>query len=118
MVGDHALDPCALVFGLTSHQVHRILQLVLEDPAEAFGGPRVDRVQRRVQPAADAEHLLEEALEEDCVAGFVSDLGGEEDALVLARGRVKERGQRVGDRLLADEEQGHGVLGDLLDPRR
>ena len=91
---------------------------MLEDPAEAFGGPRVDRVQRRVQPAADTQHLLEEALEEDCVAGLVSDLGGEEDALVLTRGRVKERGERVGDGLLADEEKGHGVLGDLLDPGR
>ena len=116
MIGDDALDPGALVLWLAADQVHRVAQLVLEDPSKAFGGLRRDGSQRCMDPAADAEHLLEEALEEHGVPGLVRDLCGEEDALVLGRGSVQQRRKRVGDRLLADEEQRHGVLHHVPNP--
>ncbi len=71
-----------------------------------------------MQPAAHSQHLIEEALKENRVAGFIRDLCGQKDALVLARRRMEQGSKGVGHGLLADEEQGHRVLGDLPDPFR
>ena len=63
------------------------------------GGERLlDRV------AADADHLLEEAVEEDRVADLVDLLGGEEVGLLLGRGGGDVGGEGVGDAVLAVEE--------------
>ena len=53
---------------------------------------------------AGADHFLEEAVEEDGVAGLVDLLGGEEVLLLLLRGGVDVGGEAVGDRVLAVEE--------------
>ena len=54
--------------------------------------------------ALDADDLLEEAVEEDGVAGLVDLLGGEEVLLLLLGGRLDIGGEAVGDRILAIEE--------------
>jgi hypothetical protein len=53
---------------------------------------------------AGADHLLEEAVEEDRVARLVDLLGSEEVLLLLLGGRVDVGGEPVGDRVLAVEE--------------
>ena len=54
--------------------------------------------------ALDADDLLEEAVEEDGVAGLVDLLGGEEVLLLLFRGGLDVGGEAVGDCVLAVEE--------------
>ena len=55
-------------------------------------------------PAADPDHLLEEAVEEERVADLVDLLGGEEVGLLLGRRGGDVGGERVGDPVLAVEE--------------
>ena len=53
---------------------------------------------------AGADHLAEEAVEEDGVAGLVDLLGGEEVLLFFLGRRVDVGGEVVGDGVLAEEE--------------
>jgi hypothetical protein len=93
--------------------VRRGLQLlghvleVGERLAVAPGQVRRRRLQRAADgPVADADDLLEEALEEDRVAGLVDLLRGEELLLLLERRGLDVRAERVGDGVLAVEEEG------------
>ena len=61
--------------------------------------------------AADPDHLLEEAVEEDRVADLVDLLGGEEVGHLLGRGGGDVGGEGVGDPVLA-------VIEHRVDPHR
>jgi hypothetical protein len=117
VIGNDAFDPSPLVVRLAADEVHSLHELVLKYLPEAFGCARIDCVQRSMQTSADSEHVLKEPLKEHRVPCLIRDLRGEEDPLVLVGRRMKERRQRVRDRLLADEEERHRVLHDLADVR-
>ena len=74
----------------------------LRKPQVSFG--RVC-IQRRADVGPGAGDLAHEPREQHRVARLVDLLGGQEVLLLLARGGVDERGQVVGDGVLAVEEQ-------------
>ena len=92
-----------------------------ESPRSARG--RVSLQRRARSSVAGPGDLAHEPGEQHRVAGLVDLLGGQEVLLLLARGGVDERGEVVGDRVLAVEEQRVGpqrarrsTLGEALAP--
>jgi hypothetical protein len=78
----------------------------LEDLPVAPGDLRRSRAQpARHRAVAGADHLVQEALEEDRVARLVDLLGGQEILLLLERRRVDVGREVVGHRVLAVEEE-------------
>jgi hypothetical protein len=95
----------------------------LEHLPEAPRQSRPGRVQGGPDIGARARDLAHEPREQHGVPRLVDVLGGEEVLLLFARGRVNERRQVVGYRVLAVEEQGVRPqrapaldLGELLLP--
>ena len=84
---------------LLAHAIEAVEHVAVA-PAEL----RLGVGERRADGVAGADHVLEEAVEEDRVAGLVDLLGGEEVLLLLRRRRVDVGGEVVGDRVLAEEE--------------
>src|SRR4029079_10017970 len=97
--GEHARRPVPAQ--LAGHPVEAREDLAV-DPGQL--GPR-----RGEHPGdgavAATDDLVQEALEEDAVAGLVGLLGGEEVLLLLARRGVDVGREVVGDRVLAVEEE-------------
>ncbi len=93
------LGPRAVAAQLVGHLVQPPEHL-----AKSPGEPRPRRGERRCGVAAGLRDLAHEAREQHRVTSLVDLLGGEEVLLFLARGRVDERRQVVGHRVLAVEE--------------
>ena len=96
----------AVAAQLVGHPVEAVEDLAVA-PAQVLLGVG----EGRGDVVAGADHLLEEAVEEDRVAGLVDLLGREEVLLLLLRRRVDVGGEVVGDRVLAEEEH-------RVDPQR
>jgi hypothetical protein len=94
-----------------------------EHLAKAPREPRTRPLQRRTDVSPGAGDLAHESREQHGVPCLVDLLGGKEVLLLLARRRVDERRQVVGDGVLAMEEQRVGPqrapaldLGELVLP--
>ena len=95
-------DPVAAVLAQALGHVLEVAEGLPVPPGE-LGHRRGERAADRA--VADPDDLLEEALEEDRVARLVHLLRGEELLLLLERRGVDVGAERVGDGVLAVEEQ-------------